>query len=67
MPTGWDNYLGTAYHTLLPQAPDAEENPGYDHGVDGQKSDRGLIILLWVLGLVVLAFVLLAGIAGLTP
>jgi hypothetical protein len=35
--------------------------------VDGQNSDRGLLILLWVLALVVLAFVLLAGIAGLTP
>jgi len=35
--------------------------------VEGQKSDRNLIILLWVLGLVFMAFVLFAGIAGLTP
>jgi hypothetical protein len=35
--------------------------------VADQKSDWGLIILLWVLGLTFLAFVLLAGIAGLTP
>lgn len=40
---------------------------GYDDGVDGQKSDRNLIILLWVLGLTFMAFVLLAGLAGLTP
>ena len=39
----------------------------YDDAVDGQKSDRNLIILLWVLGLTFMAFVLLAGIAGLTP
>ncbi len=34
---------------------------------DAQRSDRGLIILLWVLGLTFLAFVLLAGVVGLTP
>ena len=39
----------------------------YDDTVDGQKSDRNLIILLWVLGLTFMAFVLFAGIAGLTP
>jgi hypothetical protein len=32
-----------------------------------QKSETGLLIVLWVLGLAFLAFVLLAGIAGLTP
>jgi hypothetical protein len=35
--------------------------------VEGQKSDRNLIILLWVVGLTFMVFVLLAGIAGLTP
>jgi hypothetical protein len=39
----------------------------YDGCVDGPKSDTGLLIILWVLGLAFLAFLLLAGIAGMTP
>jgi len=39
----------------------------YDPGVAAAKSDTGVLIVLWVLGLAFLAFVLLAGIAGLTP
>jgi hypothetical protein len=35
--------------------------------MDGQNSDRGLMILLWVLGLAVIAFILLAGVVGMTP
>ncbi len=34
---------------------------------DPRRSDRGLLILVWVLGLAFLAFVLLAGVVGLTP
>ena len=34
---------------------------------DRQRSDQGLLILVWVLGLAFLAFVLLAGVIGLTP
>jgi hypothetical protein len=53
---------------VTPTGPaDVDAEWAYDHGVDGQKSDLGLLILLWVLGLTFLAFVLLAGIAGLTP
>jgi hypothetical protein len=33
----------------------------------GPSSDRGLMILLVVLGLAFMAFVLLAGVVGLTP
>ncbi|MGH8992718.1 MAG: hypothetical protein ACRDYV_13225 [Acidimicrobiia bacterium] len=33
----------------------------------GGRSDRGLLIMLWVLGIAFMLFVLLAGVVGLTP
>ena len=52
----------------LPSTQRVDRHGGrYHHGMDGQNSDRGLLILLWVLGLAVIAFILVAGVVGMTP